>query len=330
MKLLQTRCHAVAVAVAALSLVTGATPSVAAELGRQDVAAPAAMISVCGGVATGNGVAIGDVMSWVEGNRHSCNAAQTASAGATVAQAATYLEAPVLVNTDAHGQTAMGQTKLFAHSIARNDAGIAQASANGGWVDVLTLVPLDPANNGATATLTFVIDVSGTLSGQGANFSFNSSAGFGVKPYLNDFGLPVVGNPGASQQFVVSGQGQNFAPYNQTVDQGVSFTASIVLGTPFELGIFARATAGNASSTGGSAPFAVSEATTDFASTIEWAGISGLTVGGNPVPFSVSSASGIDWAQPYAPVPEPAAGLLWAAGLLAIGAVRGRKLRRAR
>lgn len=93
-----------------------------------------------------------------------------------------------------------------------------------------------------------------------------------------------------------------------------------------ELGIFIRATAGNGSgsSTGGSAPFAVSEAMTDFSSPIEWAGISALTVGGNPVAFSVSSASGINWAQPFAPfarVSEPGAGPLSAAGLLVVGAV---------
>ena len=130
-----------------------------------------------------------------------------------------------------------------------------------------------------------------------------------------------------STEFFVGGQGQNNFPYNQTVNQQVGFSATITLGTPFELGVFARAIAGNASSGG---VYQFNDATVDFSNTLSWAGITELTLGGNAVPYTLSSASGIDWTQPYtAAVPEPRAWALWAIGLLATAALRRRALRRA-
>ena len=128
---------------AALALASSPVAVSASELGRLDVAAPSAMISACGGVSLGNGFAIGDKVDW-RPSRFNCNAAQTASPNASVAQAATYTEeAPLTVDTAANGQTVMGQTRLYAHSQAKNGAGLALAVATGGWVDLLTLTPLN-------------------------------------------------------------------------------------------------------------------------------------------------------------------------------------------
>lgn len=304
----------------ALALAGVPAAASATELGRLDIAAPGAMVSACAGIDAGNGSAIGDKPAWVAG-RNTCNAVQTALPYASVAQAASYQEpGPAAVNAAANGQAVMGQTRLFAHSRAYNDAGIAAGAVTGGWVDNLTLTPANPADIGKTASFTFAIDVQGTLAGQGATDSFNSRASLGIRPYVDDLSLtdPVF-------QFLVGGQGQQFSPYNQTVNQIVSFSTDIVLGTPFELGIFARALAGNASATAG-APFAISEATVDFSNTISWAGISSLTLNGNPVAYSLSSASGIDWTQPYATaVPEPQT---WALMLAGIGIVAGLRQRR--
>jgi len=49
----------------------------------------------------------------------------------------------------------------------------------------------------------------------------------------------------------------------------------------------------------------------DFGSTATWSGIEEVTVGGNPVPFTVVSESGTDWALP---VPEPSPGVLLVVG----------------
>jgi hypothetical protein len=46
------------------------------------------------------------------------------------------------------------------------------------------------------------------------------------------------------------------------------------------------------------------------------------------VPYTLSSASGIDWTQPYAPVPEPHVWALWALGLLVLTMQRRRAWRR--
>jgi len=302
---------------AALALLAGPAAVSGTELGRLDITAPGAMISTCGGI--GAATPVGDKLFFQPG-RSNCNAQQTALPNAVVAQSATYTEAPVTVDTYASGQTTMGQTKLFAHSRARQDSGaFVQATATGGWVDTLTLNPVNPAQFGQIASFSFLIDVGGTLAGQGATDSYNSLARFGITPYLDDANFV----PGPEAQFAIQGQGQMGFPYNETVNQLVTFTTNVTLGTPFELGVFARALAGNASFGSVSA---FSEATVDFSNTITWAGISALTLNGNAVAYTLTSASGIDWTQAYAaPVPEPATWALWAGALLSMGALRWRQ-----
>lgn len=300
---------------AAWALAAAPTAVTATELGRLDVATPGAMISACGGM--GGVVVIGDKGLWQPTNEYTCNAQQTASPSTTVAQAASYSAGgPVPVDAAAHGQTVMGQTRLYAHFVGSNGtSGFAVSEATGGWVDMLTLNPANPADIGKTASFTFAIDVGGTLQ---AVPSGNGFAAFGVKPFINDAAF--VGN----QQFQVQGQGQFNFPYDQAVDQIVTFTTDVTLGTAFELGVFARAWAGLASYSPGSEW--ISEGTVDFMNTVSWAGVTAVTLDGSPLAYTLASGSGIDWTQPFtAPVPEPAAWALWAGGLLGIGVLRRRR-----
>jgi hypothetical protein len=178
------------------------------------------------------------------------------------------------VDASASGQAVMRELKLSAHCRATPAAGFAQAESTGGWMDVLTVTPLNAADTGKTASFSFGMHVEGTLAGQTAeDYNFNSFAGLGVKPYIDGASLP----PGPQSEFAVGGQGQFLFPYNQAVDQLVVFSGNITLGTPFALGILARASAGNASS---GTVYVYNDASADFSQTITWAGISGVTLDG--------------------------------------------------
>lgn len=313
------------ICMAALALGGTTVGASATELGRLDLIAPGAMISTCGGLNfSGSSYAVGDKGVWLPG-LFTCNASLGGLPAPAVSQSASYnVATPEPVDATASGQATLGQIKLKAYSRATPAAGFAQAEATGGFMDVLTVNPLNAADIGKSASFSFLLQVEGTLAGQGANFSFNSAAGFGIKPYIDNASLLPNGPETA---FNVSGQGQNNFPYNQTVNQSVLFTGTIVLGTSFELGVFARTIAGNASSGG---VFQFNEATVDFSSGLTWQGISAVTVAGNAVAYTLGSASGIDWTQPYtAAVPEPQAWALFAIGLIGLAAQRGRAGRRA-
>ena len=200
--------------------------------------------------------------------------------------------------------------------VSHETVGFGAAAATGGWVDMLTLNPINANQIGQVASFSFQINLGGTLAGQGAADSWNSLARFGVTPHLNDAAFV----PGPQANIAIQGQGQQGFRYNETVNQFVTFTTPITLGTPFELGVFARAFAGVASTGPVTVP---SEATVDFTNTVTWGGISALMLNGSSVPCSLVSASGINWTQAFsAPVPEPAGVWLWAAGLALLGARR--------
>jgi hypothetical protein len=57
----------------------------------------------------------------------------------------------------------------------------------------------------------------------------------------------------------------------------------------------------------------------DFSSTATWSGIQQVTIGGSPVPFTITSESGTDWTKP---VPEPGAAALLLTGAAMLCVVR--------
>lgn len=298
-----------------LSLPAWVPVAQATELGRLEIAPGSYMVSSCAGQRSGGGTSPGDKGGWYVG-LHECNASQSSLPGGSVSESASYTNP--LVNHDvAEGTVSMGQLKLYASFDANNQIGVG-AWATGGWVDTVTINAVNPALQGTQAILTFSLHAEGTLVGLPKG---NSGVGMEIYPYINDNFIGIPETPYAGQNFKVSGQGQNGFPYNATVNDNAVFRAVVTLGTPFELGIFARATVGVA----GVGPNWYSGGTVDFSHTIEWNGMQGVTVAGNPVDFTVDSLSGTPWIGAYtAPVPEaPVWMMLSAAGLL-MGAFRKR------
>ncbi len=288
---------------ALLPLALACLPAFAVELSQQNLGATGALVSSCGGMASGSFPIEGGLFDWLPG-KSNCTAAMTTTPGQQLTAGDSYTQASPAIQTDAHGSAAYGSVGMYAHFRANASAGFAAAETTAGWTDTWTLTPANAAQIGQNAVLSFSIHLDGTLDGLPIG---NSYTRIGTQVWLND-------STAGAQNFRVQGQGQGGFPFHQVMDQDLSFSVTVKLGTPFELGVFSRASAGTA----GAGPNWFSEASSDFASTLTWQGVSGVTVGGNAITYTLSSQSGIDWTAPYAPVPEPSVALLLSGGLLAL------------
>jgi PEP-CTERM motif len=286
-----------------LPLALASLPTFAVELSQQDLGSTGALVSSCAGLATGAFPIEGGLFDWQPG-KFNCNAASITTPGPVLTASGAYTQATPSVQADSHGSATYGSVGMYAHFRANASAGFAAAESTAGWTDTWTLMPANPAQIGQSAVVSFSIHLDGVLDGLPTG---NSYTRIGSQVWLNN--LPVGG-----QNFRRQGQGQGGFPFHLEIDQDVNFSVTVTLGTPFELGVFSRASAGTA----GSGPNWFSEATSDFASTLTWQGISGVTVAGNAIGYSLSSQSGVDWTVAYAPVPEPSVALLLGGGLLAL------------
>ncbi len=289
----------------ATALALAGLPSAAAELGQADLGSTGAMVSSCGGIATGAFLIEGNRFDWRPG-QFNCTSSQTITPGQVLTASDGFNQGAPSVQTNANGSAQYGSVGMFAHFRANASAGFAAASTTAGWTDTWLITPANNAQIGQTVVLNFSLHLDGTLD---ALPEGNSYTRIGTQVWLNDA-------TALNQVYRVQGQGQFNFPFNQVIDQGLDFSVDVVLGTPFELGIFSRASAGTA----GAGPDVFSEATSDFDSTLTWQGISSVTLGGNAIDYTLSSESGVDWRQPFvsASVPEPTTLLLLSAGLLGL------------
>jgi hypothetical protein len=249
------------------------------------------MSSTCAGLTNGGNPTPGDLVAPGPPAELVCNSEESADPMAT--SGASYTNAGQAVSATSESLATWGAIRLSTDFSGPNSATFPQAVATAGWVDAWTVTPLNPALIGQAAVLNFELQIEGDLL---ALAGFNSVARLAAKPYRDDASV--------SAPAIVSyqGQGQVGSPYQQTVDTPASFAIPFVLGTPFELGVFARASSGTASVASSNSINTVSS----DASSIAWNGITSITVAGQPVEVSISTASGIDWSGP---VPEPSMGL---------------------
>jgi hypothetical protein len=215
----------------------------------------------------------------------------------------------------------MGSIGFQAGNVAPLNVQFPIAVAGGGWSESMTI---DLAGHaGESAVWLFKVDVQGLLSA--ANNGLSSVA---MNVYKNEQELfsSVPGfdrgdsDPfGADRQRVSWGVVRNG---QRSIDDQVTFAVPVTLGQSFVWGVHGTIRATTASF---SAQSTASTAQADFLHALRYGGSAALMLGGVAVDgYTLSSASGIDWTA-AAPVPEPGALALWAAGLATLAGLAHRR-----
>jgi len=191
--------------------------------------------------------------------------------------------------------------------LSGDSAGSLNSLARGIFRDSITITAPGHAT-GSPGLLSFTLLVNGSLSVNQehvADAGWSLAADVGGAAFDLHAGAMLYNNaPVLAKHGYV---GDPFGSYSATV----SFSYGIAMPVDVEL----EAIAQSAYSSSGTQTLAISSF--DLAHSLYWGGLSVLDGNGQPLPsWQLLSASGTDYRQSFAPaVPEPAALLLWAAGL---------------
>jgi len=202
-------------------------------------------------------------------------------------------------NGSSTAEVGMGIMRFVANNIAPN-AGFGNAGAHGGFKENFLVSGGTP---GAQAWMLVDVSVEGTM--EAAGFAGSTSVSLGA--FKDDFELR------ANEPFWDNGNSDPISTDRQRAKWGVStssigdvdsriiddmitFSVPITLGTTFDFGIYGFAVAGKRSSSGVSGS---SSSSIDFGNTIAWIGAQVVDASGSPIAgATISGDSGFDWAGP--------------------------------
>ncbi|MBX3388288.1 MAG: hypothetical protein KF691_02405 [Phycisphaeraceae bacterium] len=216
--------------------------------------------------------------------------------------------APDLHNSSS-GTAGMGYVLLDAFNSAPNFNQFPIGAVNGGWKETFTVN--HPAHTGQPGFFIFGVAASGFLEATG----FTGNASVMVTAYKDDFQLAMNQhfNPGDSDLLSTDRQyGHWSVPtqgipdiYSKAFNDSVTMAVPITFGTPFTLGVYARALSGMGSSSG----FPGISTGLVEGTKVRWGGILNILAGSTPViaGSAVVSATGKDWGPGTQP-PDPCPG----------------------
>ncbi len=203
-------------------------------------------------------------------------------------------------------------------------SGVGQPSASASFADTLTINT--PTVAGGPGVLHARLDISSQFNCSGASCGVHSdlqvgSAAFAPANFARV--LQFQSGPTLNLNVVVTGVNSNpVASGPGAVNGQFDLTIPFFFGSPVDLRMALNIAASGAGNTGsGSGVGSVSNA-------VSWAGITGVTdAGGNPVNFTVSSASGTNYLGSLAPTAVPLPPALWllASALAGMGLIGRRK-----
>lgn len=336
------------ISAALATALVGAAPMAFAVPGQMETPNGATFSSACAGLGFA-GSSVGNQISGSGANCQSQTSGVGGTAGLAVSNSGVALGGTAYQSSysnAAAGQATPLTIKLSASNDGNTNAPFPGAAVNGGWNDTITL---SMAGQGGTGFWIAPIHVTGELNTK----NNGASSKLQVEAFLNHADIlgpatnlfhDVSLNPGAAQSSVhdpsfVSYQlarwgATNWGPSDASslehlsVDETVYFVIPFTWDTPFDLGIFALASAGmRAQGATVGQPNATSDAL--FENTITWAG-PGYVLNNGTGPqitgFGISSTSGADYAM-TSPVPEPTIWGMFSLGLASLGFVYRKRVK---